>query len=157
MAATLVKPRRLVVKKPVGRVSLTSSANKKVVRTHKVPSSTPVQKPVQAPKAQESVSPAFTVYKETDGKKKVGGMSYLQLSNKLELPITSERFAVAVEILKGATTRQEVNHRVRDLLPPSVRTKSPKTVSNLVSAVVKRMVDCGFTVQGEWRMTPPQG
>jgi hypothetical protein len=132
------------------RINTTETAPKKsVARTRKVAGAGST-----TAKYQEKSFPP--IYTEKDMKKKVAGITFFQLSNRLDLPLESERFAVAVEILKGAETRQDVNHRVRDLLPPSVRTKTPKAVSNLVSSVIKRMVDSGFTVEGEWRMTPPK-
>jgi len=164
MPATIVKRRTVVKKSPTsGKISpATKKGNKeapqKKMVVGRVRKNSPAKSPVKA-KAEKITAKEILsapIYTEDDFKKKVQGMTFFQISNRLQLPITSERFAVAVEILKGGETRQDINHRVKELLPPSVRTKSPKTVSNLVSAVIKRMVECGFAVQGEWRMTPPE-
>lgn len=96
-----------------------------------------------------------SLYAETDKNKKVAGMTFQNLSEVTGMAIDSEQFAVAVEILKGGVTRQDVNHRVRELLPPTTRTGTPKAVSNLVSGVIGKLTARGFIVEGNWKMIFP--
>lgn len=105
--------------------------------------------------AQSAGKKISTTYTKADGKKKVAGMTYEELSQRSGIPITHEQFVVAVEILKGAPTRQDINHRAKELLPPTARTSSPKTLSNLVSTVIGKLTASGFVIEGSWKMTYP--
>jgi hypothetical protein len=89
-------------------------------------------------------------------RKKVGGLTYQELSELSGYGLGTEQFITAVEILTGGTTRQEVNHRVAALLPPTTRNGTPKAVSNLVSGVIRNLQTRGFTVNGSWKMDAPK-
>lgn len=91
----------------------------------------------------------------SDPKRRVGGLSYKQVSELTGYGLGSEHFIVAVEVLRGGVTRQEVNHRVADLLPSETRNGTPKAVSNLVSGVINYMIKQGFTIDGRWTMKRP--
>lgn len=91
-----------------------------------------------------------------DPRKKVGGLTYKQLSELSGYGLGTEQFITAVEVVTGGTTRQEVNHRVAALLPPTTRNGTPKAVSNLVSGVIRNLENKGFTINGSWKMTAPK-
>jgi len=105
-----------------------------------------------------AVAPAPTLQERreaADPKKRVGGLSYQQLADLTGYGLGSEHFITAVEIMKGAETRQEVNQRVKALLPETTRNGTPKQVSNLVGAVIRRMEENGFKIKGSWKMVRP--
>lgn len=91
-----------------------------------------------------------------DPKKRIGGMTYKQLSELTGYGLGSEQFIAAVEIVRGAETKLEVNHRVAALLPNETRNGTPKQVSNLLSGVINNLVQRGFTVKGSWCMVAPK-
>lgn len=100
------------------------------------------------PHIQERRGPA-------DPKRRIGGLSYQELSDLIGYGLGSEQFIVAVEIMKGGESRLDVSHRVAAILPNETRNGTPKQVSNLVSSVIKRMEDRGFTIKGSWSMARP--
>lgn len=108
------------------------------------PSNAPVAPPTLTERRQ-SINP----------RQKVAGLTYQQIADLTGYGLGSEHFIVAVEVLKGGETRVAVNHRVAAMLPATTRNGSPKQVSNLVSAVVQRMIQNGFTVKGSWSMVKP--
>lgn len=89
-------------------------------------------------------------------RKKVGGMTYKELSELSGYGLGSEQFIVAVAIVTGGTSRLDINHRIAAQLPPTTRNGTPKAVSNLVSGVIKRLEDRGFTISGSWKMVAPK-
>lgn len=88
--------------------------------------------------------------------KKLNGLTYKQLSELSGYGMGTEQFIAMIEVVTGGTTRQEVNHRVAALLPPTTRNGTPKAVSNLVSGVIKNLESRGFTVNGSWKMVAPK-
>lgn len=111
------------------------------------------------PKKEEATSTQLSNLQQrrenADPKKRIGGLSYQQLADLVGYGLGSEQFIVAVEIMKGGESRLAVNHRCAVLLPDTTRNGTPKQVSNLVSSVIKRMEDRGFTVKGTWSMVKP--
>lgn len=117
---------------------------------------TPAKRGRKPNPASTAVLPSLQERRENaDPKKRIGGLSYQQLAELTGYGLGSEQFIVAVEIMKGGTSRLEVNHRCAVLLPDRTRNGTPKQVSNLVSSVIKRMEDRGFTVKGTWSMVKP--
>lgn len=94
---------------------------------------------------------------DTDGNKKIAGMTYKALSELLGFGIGTEQFLAAIELLKGGETRSEVNDRVKELLPPVTQTGTPKQVTNLVSGVHNRMLARGFKIQGSYKLVLVKG
>ena len=93
---------------------------------------------------------------QADPKKRVAGLTYKQISELTGYGLGSEQFIAAVEVLRGASTKLEVNQRVKLLLPETTRNGTPKQVSNLVSGVIGNLTNRGFEVVGTWKMVPPK-
>lgn len=165
--------KKAVVKKPVPKQSAPAKktatrapATKTAVRATASRtgrnSSAPVVKDTPVPRRTRAAKqePEFATLQErrdsTDPRKRIGGLSYKQLSELSGYGLGSEQFITAVEIMKGAGTRQEVNHRVAALLPATTRNGTPKTVSNLVSGVIHNLEQRGFTIVGSWKMVAPK-
>lgn len=89
--------------------------------------------------------------------RRIGGLTYKQIAEVTGYSPGSEGFTAVIEVLRGGETRQEINHRVAALLPPQTKNGTPKMVSNLVSSVIRRMTQQGFTVTGTWKMVKPAG
>jgi hypothetical protein len=137
-----------VATSPSRKVSTTTRAKHTIAGT-------PARKTLAKVQKAKPEEKEYTKYTNADKGKKVAGLTFQRISELTNIQIDSDQFVVVVEILKGGTTRQEINHRVRDILPPTSRTGSPKAVSNLVSGVVNKMAACGFAVQGNWKMITP--
>lgn len=162
MAAKVLvkKPSKLTIKKgtaPAAKkkeVATSPALQSKTARVMKATSakraSAPAKKTTPA-----KVDKGNGIYSRADAKKRVGNITFEKLANLTGFKMESDQFVVAVEIMKGGVTRQEINHRVKDILPPTTRTGTPKAVSNLVSAVVNKMADQGFQVEGSWKMISP--
>lgn len=148
-------PVKNVKKTVVRKKASTSPATKGATKAPPVKKSSPRKGVVKEASPALTHDLARVTYTEADKNKRVQGMTFRQLAERLDVSMESVTFAVAVEILKGAQTRQDVNHRVRDVLPPRDSTATPKGTSNLVSGVIRKMLDCGFTVEGQWRMVKP--
>lgn len=91
-----------------------------------------------------------------DPRKRVGGLSYKQISELTGYGLGTEQFIAAVEIISGGQTKLEVSHRIAALLPPTTRNGTPKAISNLVGGVIKKLEDRGFTINGTWKMVAPK-
>jgi hypothetical protein len=91
---------------------------------------------------------------ETDSNKKIAGMTYKALAEQVGVGVGTEQFLAVIELLKGGETRAEINERVKDLLPATTQTGTPKQVTNLVSGVHNRMLARGFKVQGTFKLVP---
>lgn len=89
-------------------------------------------------------------------RKKVGGLTYQQLSDLSGYGLGTEQFITAVEIVSGGSTKIDVSHRVAALLPATTRNGTPKQISNLVGSVIRQLESRGFTVTGTWKMVPPK-
>lgn len=151
--------KKLTLKKP-SQEDKTSSAKKNIhTRTRTRTQSSKITSGIARKSAQakssgkKDVTPA--TYSEADAGKKVQGITYAKLSEITGYAYESDKFVVAVEILKGAATKQEINQRAKELLPMSSRTATPKAVSNLVSMVIGKLLTSGFTIKGEWKMIVP--
>lgn len=124
-------------------------------------SATVTKRPVGRPRKNPVVvtappEPEFELLtEEQHGKLRIAGMSYLQLSELTGIPIETEGFLIVLELLRGGRDRQEVNNRVRDLLPSTTASGTPKPVPNLVSGVMKKLEAKGFTIKGDWKMVKP--
>jgi predicted extracellular nuclease len=94
---------------------------------------------------------------EKDGSKKISGMTYAAISEKLGFGVGTEQFLVALELLKGGETRSEINDRMKELLPATTVHGTPKQVTNLVSGVHGRMLAKGFKVQGSYKLVLVKG
>ena len=150
-------------RKAVGTGTRTAPAKKAPTRAPAkraapVVQDTPVKRgPGRPKKVVEGTSlPSLQERRESaNPKKRIAGLSYKELSDLIGYGLGSEQFIVAVEVMKGGESRLEVSKRVSEMLPARTRNGSPKPVSNMVSAVVKRMEDAGFTVKGTWSMVRP--
>lgn len=133
-------------------------AKRPVGRPRKNPEAAPVvkeTKPRAAKKKIDSLPPLAERKKNTDPRKRVGGMSYQEISDVTGFGLGTQNLIVAVELLRGGADRREINDRVADLLPPTTRSGNPKQASNLVSSVMRRMIANGFTVKSTWSMIKP--
>jgi hypothetical protein len=159
---TLVKKKSVAGKGIVVKKTSPATKKKEVATSTSLQKKGKVATPARAKKSVSTkaspakVAPAKAkkspLYTEADSTKKVAGMTFQKLSEKTGLGIDTEQFFVAVEILKGAQERKDINHRVKDLLPTTPRTSTPKAVSNLVSSVIGKLTTSGFAVQGNWKM-----
>lgn len=159
------------VKKPVARKSVA----KKPVATKTAPPAkrgpgrprkvveTPVQVPVKRgpgrPRKNNVEQPLpsvpvqeYTRYSEKDFNRQIQGIKYKDLADLMGVGVGSERFLVAVELLKGGVDRQDVNQRLAEMLPSMTRNGTKKSVSNTVSIVLKGLVEAGFEVKGTWKV-----
>lgn len=91
-----------------------------------------------------------------DPRKRIGGLSYKQISELTGYGLGTEQFITAVELITGGQTKLEVSHRIAALLPPTTRNGTPKAISNLVGGVIKKLEDRGFTINGTWKMVAPK-
>jgi hypothetical protein len=133
---------------------VTKPAVKTSVRTRKaevVPDKTVSTKKVPENRTVATDNPNL-LNPETDGNKKISGMTYKALSEVLGFGIGTEQFLAAIELLKGGETRSEINERVKGLLPTHTVHGTPKQVTNLVSGVHNRMLASGFKIQGTYKL-----
>lgn len=149
-------------------VKKSAGAKKTVVKKKTAPknkpaavtSSAPVKRAVGRPRKTVAPvappEPEFTLLDpEKDGKLRIAGMSYTQFSELSGIQINTEAFLIALEILRGGRDRQEINDRCREILPAMTSVGTPKPVPNLVSSVIKKLQDRGFTIKGDWKMVKP--
>lgn len=169
--ATKVEPKKFVLKLSPStnrktkspseeKVSTRASAGKATATRAKrstVPEKTTVKaaekkSPVKTPDRVIATDNPNLLDPDRDGGKKLAGMSYRQISEKLGFGIGTEQFLAAVELLKGGQTRLEVNDRVKALLPATTQNGTPKQVTNLVSGVLNKMINSGFAVHGVFKI-----
>jgi len=149
------------VKKTVAKK--TASSKKKTAPKSKPVSTSPEKKIVRSAVGRpRSVFPEKNMDKEfslldpeESAKLRIVGMSYAQLAELTGIQINTEAFLIMLELLRGGRDRQEVNNRVRDLLPPTTSSGTVKPVPNLVSGVMKKLEAKGFTIKGDWKMVKP--
>lgn len=120
----------------------------------------PTRRNVRSTAKKEVVEDNYASLQErrasADPRKRVGGLSYKQISELTGYGLGTEQFIAAVEILAGGQTKLEVSHRVAALLPPTTRNGTPKAISNLVGGVIKNLESRGFTINGSWKMVAPK-
>jgi len=147
---------------PVKTAKKSIAGKSKTAPPKKTAASSSVKRPVGRPrKNPEPVvvtapEPEFELMsEEKHGKLRIAGMSYVQLAELSGIPIETEGFLIMLELLRGGRDRQEINDRVRDKLPRTTSSGTPKPVPNLVSGIMKRLEGKGFTVKGDWKMVKP--
>lgn len=63
---------------------------------------------------------------------------------------------IAAELLEGGYDRDDINDRVAELLPETTtRSGNDKQVPSLVSGILKRLQERGYTVESSWQLVPP--
>jgi hypothetical protein len=153
-----------VMKKSTAKKAVTKGKTAPKGKTSSSSPSTPVEAPVKRPvgrprKNPLPVEPPKPVFRlldpEADGKLRIAGMSYTQLAELTGIAVDTEAFLIMREVLRGGRDRQEINDRVREILPATTAQGTPKPVPNLVSSVVKKLQDKGFTIKGDWKMVKP--
>jgi hypothetical protein len=141
-------------KRPVGRPRKAAEPvvtdNKPVRRASPAKASAPATR-----KAKPAAAPAVEAKPVMDARKKVGGLSFRELSDLTGYGVGSERFIVAVEVLRGGESRRDVLHRLNEVLPAETRNGTPKQVSNVLSSVINHLTGLGFTEKGTWSMVKP--
>lgn len=146
-------------KRPVGRPRKTENISLPEVVEEKVTSKKTV-KAKPGPKTSPAKEPV--VYgnpnlfdSEADKNKKIQGVTYAKVAEILGVGISTEQFLVAIELMKGGNTRNEINERVKELLPTHTQNGTPKQVTNLVSGVHNRMLEAGFVLKGTYQLLKP--
>lgn len=130
------------------------STAKKTASPRKTNSATKSRVPVTSPNAFVPGNPHL-LDPVKDKNKRIQGMSYRQLSELIHVGIGTEQFLVVLEVLRGGASRQEVNNRLSDLLPPTTRNGSPKPIANMVAGVITLLGKHGFQLVGTWQMVRP--
>lgn len=123
------------------------------------PAAAPVKRRMGRPGPEASTAPYVPLNERreaADPKRRIGGLSYKQLSELSGYGLGSEQFIAMVELVRGGETKLEVNHRVAGLLPAETRNGTPKQVSNLISSVIKNLESRGFQITGTWKMAIPK-
>lgn len=153
--------KKTMAKKPAsakGKTAPKTKASTNSPANTGAPAKRPVGRPRKdaVPYAPEPLKPEFELLsEEKHGKLRIQGMSYVQLQELTGIQISTEAFIIALELLRGGRDRQEINDRVRDLLPRTTSQGTPKPVPNLVSGVLKKLQAQGFGIKGDWKVTKP--
>lgn len=149
-------PVKKTTKKTMTAKSKTAPKNKPAAVTASAPAKRPVGRPRKAAAPVEPPQPSFTLLNPDEvAKHRIAGMSYTQLAELSGIQINTEAFIIMLEILRGGRDRQEINDRVREILPAFTGQGTPKPVPNLVSGVIKKLEAKGFTIKGDWKMVKP--
>lgn len=162
------------VKKPVAKKTVasrakttaTAPAKKKTTRavsaTKKPAASTaPAKRGPGRPRIIDpetvQIAPAqsYVHYTEKDYNRTVQGIKYKDLAQLMGVGVGSERFLVAVELLKGGKDRLDVSARIATMMPLKTRNGTDKSVSNLVTQTLGQLGTLGFTTVGSWKVAKP--
>lgn len=143
---TVGRPRKTAAPAPVEEV-----VEQKKARTPRGPNK-PVKEPLEKTFPQDNPN---LLDPETDKNKKIQGLTYAKVSELLGIGIGTEQFLVAIELMKGGNTRNEINERLKALLPATTINGTPKQVTNLVSGVHNRMEAAGFVLKGTYQLMKP--
>lgn len=143
-------------KKTVGRPRKTTAPVEEVVEQKKARTPRGPNKPVKTEleKSFPQDNPNL-LDPDTDKNKKIQGLTYAKVSDILGIGIGTEQFLVAIELMKGGNTRNEINDRVKALLPGTTINGTPKQVTNLVSGVHAKMEAKGFVLKGTYQLMKP--
>jgi hypothetical protein len=62
---------------------------------------------------------------------------------------------IAETLMEGGESRQEIIETLREELDTETRNGTEKPVANLVSGIVNKMLERGFTIESSYRLVPP--
>lgn len=168
MATRTVATKKTTAKKTENTAPVTKRSVGRPRKIQAVPEVVEEQKTTRkrVPKEAPAVKPSLEIRaasqgntnlldSEKDKNKKIQGLTYAKVSELIGVGIGTEQFLVAIELLKGGNTRNEINERLKELLPTHTQTGSLKQVTNLVSGVHNRMLDAGFQIKGTYQLVKP--
>jgi hypothetical protein len=69
--------------------------------------------------------------------------------------VGSDSSKIVAELLAGGSGRGEVSARIESILNGSTRYGNDKNVSSLISGLLTRLKERGYTVEQTWRLVPP--
>lgn len=69
--------------------------------------------------------------------------------------IGSDSSRIASIMLEGGESRSEINEKIATALAGPTRYGNDKNVSSLVSGLLGRLKEKGYTVESSWRLVPP--
>lgn len=106
---------------------------------------------------KSSTAPAKT--KKTTSKKSSApsnrGGANREMDEVTGFAVGTDSQFIAEVLLEGAESRQAVIDYLRDELDGETRNGTEKPVANLVSGVVNKMLERGFTIESSYRLVPP--
>jgi hypothetical protein len=78
-----------------------------------------------------------------------------EMNKETGFSVGSDQDIIAMELLKGGSSRSEVAERAKKLLPATTKKGTAKPISNLVSAVFNKLVRQGYRVEESFKVLPP--
>jgi hypothetical protein len=129
----------------------------------KIKKVTPVKKTVV--KRKETATPSASSPKKTAPKKAVKAAPKPKVAEVTSsagrefdahgFVVGSDSSKIVAELLAGGSGRSEVSARIESILGGATRYGNDKNVSSLVSGLLGRLKERGYTVEQTWRLVPP--
>lgn len=87
-------------------------------------------------------------------KKTRGGVTR-EMDEVTGFAIGTDSHIIAEALVEGGESRQDIIEYLRENMNTETRNGTEKPVANLVSAIINKMLDRGFTVESSYRLVPP--
>lgn len=136
-------------------VKKTAAAKKKSTAAKSKSKTSPAKKSTAKKSPATKKSAAKKNVKDVKKPKSNRGGFHREINEETGFVVGTDQDAIALALLEGGESRAEISERLQKQIDTETRNGTEKQITNMISGVLNKMLDRGFTVEQSFVVVPP--